>query len=32
MQIDDCREAAWKEIKDRRGVCLNGVFVKETVE
>lgn len=32
MRIEDCREAAWEEIKDRRGVCVGGVFVKETVE
>ena len=32
MRIDDCREAAWEEIKDRKGVCLNGVFVKEVAE
>jgi hypothetical protein len=32
MPIEDCREAAWEEIKDRRGVCVGGVFVKETVE
>jgi len=32
MPIEDCREAAWEEIKDRKGVCVGGVFVKETVE
>jgi NTP pyrophosphatase (non-canonical NTP hydrolase) len=24
----DCLEAAWNEIKDRRGKTINGVFVK----
>jgi len=26
---EDCVEAAWNEIKDRRGRMVNGVFVKE---
>jgi NTP pyrophosphatase (non-canonical NTP hydrolase) len=25
----DCQEAAWEQIKDRRGEMRNGVFVKE---
>lgn len=29
LNIDDCREAAWNEIKDRRGKMVDGVFVKE---
>ena len=32
LLVYDCREAAWEEIKDRKGVCLNGVFVKEVAE
>ena len=29
LNIDDCREVAWNEIKDRRGKMVDGVFVKE---
>lgn len=29
LHIDQCREAAWMEIKDRKGRMENGVFVKE---
>ena len=29
VQIEDCIEAAWNEIKDRRGKCVDGVFIKE---
>lgn len=29
LDIDACREAAWNEIKDRRGKMVDGVFVKE---
>lgn len=29
LNIDECREAAWNEIKDRRGKMIDGVFVKE---
>lgn len=29
MQIEDCIEAAWLEIKDRKGRMHNGVFLKE---
>lgn len=29
LNIDECREAAWNEIKDRKGKMIDGVFVKE---
>ena len=29
LEIDECREVAWNEIKDRRGKMVDGVFVKE---
>ena len=29
LSIDECREAAWDEIKDRKGKMVDGVFVKE---
>ena len=29
MQIEDCIEAAWQEIKDRKGRMVDGVFVRE---
>lgn len=29
LRIEDCIEAAWEEIKDRKGQIRNGVFVKE---
>ena len=29
LSINECREAAWNEIKDRKGKMINGVFVKE---
>lgn len=29
LNIDECREVAWNEIKDRRGKMVDGVFVKE---
>jgi NTP pyrophosphatase (non-canonical NTP hydrolase) len=29
MSFDDCLDAAWDEIKDRRGRLVDGVFVKE---
>ena len=29
LDIDACREAAWLEIKDRKGKMVDGVFVKE---
>lgn len=30
LTIEDCIEAAWQEIKDRKGRMIDGVFVKET--
>ena len=30
LDIDNCVEAAWNEIKDRKGRMQNGIFVKET--
>jgi NTP pyrophosphatase (non-canonical NTP hydrolase) len=29
LHIDECVEAAWQQIKDRKGRMVNGVFVKE---
>ena len=29
IDIDECREIAWNEIKDRKGRMIDGVFVKE---
>ena len=29
LDIDECREIAWNEIKDRKGKMVDGVFVKE---
>lgn len=29
LDIDACREAAWLQIKDRKGKMIDGVFVKE---
>ena len=29
LQIEDCIEAAWLEIKDRKGRMQDGVFIKE---
>ena len=29
LNIDECREIAWNEIKDRKGKMVDGVFVKE---
>lgn len=29
LNIDECREAAWEQIKDRKGRMIDGVFVKE---
>jgi NTP pyrophosphatase (non-canonical NTP hydrolase) len=29
IDIDECREIAWEEIKDRKGKMVDGVFVKE---
>lgn len=29
LDIDECREIAWNEIKDRKGKMVDGMFVKE---
>ena len=29
LNIEDCIAAAWEEIKDRKGVMRDGIFVKE---
>jgi NTP pyrophosphatase (non-canonical NTP hydrolase) len=29
VHIEDCIDAAWDEIKDRKGRMCNGVFIKE---
>ena len=29
LSIDECRETAWEQIKDRKGKMVDGVFVKE---
>ena len=29
LNIDECREAAWEQIKDRKGKIIDGMFVKE---
>lgn len=29
VTIEDCIEAAWQEIKDRKGRMVDGVFIKE---
>ena len=29
VMIEDCMEAAWNEIKDRKGKMIDGVFVKQ---
>ena len=30
LDINDCVEKVWEEIKDRKGEMINGVFVKES--
>lgn len=30
LTMEECIEAAWHQIKDRKGRMVNGVFVKET--
>ena len=30
LDIDECREAAWNEIKDRTGKMVDGMFVKDS--
>ena len=32
MTFEECCEAAWEEIKDRKGKLMNGVFAKEVIE
>ena len=32
MTFDECCEAAWEEIKDRKGRIINGTFIKEVSE
>lgn len=29
IDIDECREIAWEQIKDRKGKMVDGMFVKE---
>ncbi len=29
VPIEDCMQAAWQEIKDRKGKTVNGIFIKE---
>ena len=29
MQIEDCIDGAWKEIKDRKGKMIDGIFLKD---
>lgn len=30
LTMDECIEAAWNQIKDRKGRMVNGIFVKES--
>lgn len=30
LNLNNCLEAAWKEIKDRKGATVNGTFIKES--
>ncbi len=30
LTLEQCQEAAWEQIKDRKGKIVNGVFVKES--
>jgi NTP pyrophosphatase (non-canonical NTP hydrolase) len=32
LTLEQCQEAAWEEIKDRKGRIINGAFVKEASE
>lgn len=32
LAFEQCQEAAWEQIKDRKGKIVNGVFVKEVAE
>ena len=29
LDVDVCLDAAWQEIKDRKGITKNGIFIKE---
>ncbi len=29
VTVDECIEAAWQQIKDRKGKMVNGIFVKD---
>lgn len=29
INVEDCIEAAWQEIKDRKGQMVDGIFVKD---
>ena len=29
LDVDHCLEAAWHEIKERKGKTVNGIFIKE---
>ncbi len=29
VNVEDCIDAAWEEIKDRKGKMVDGIFVKE---
>lgn len=29
MNIEDCIDLAWNEIKDRKGKMINGIYIKE---
>jgi NTP pyrophosphatase (non-canonical NTP hydrolase) len=29
LDVDHCLEAAWHEIKERKGKTINGIFIKE---
>jgi len=29
MQIEDCIDGAWQEIKDRKGQMVDGIFLKD---
>jgi len=29
MMIEDCIDAAWQQIRDRKGKMVDGIFIKE---
>ena len=29
LKLEDCIKRAWDDIKDRRGVMIDGIFIKE---